>query len=171
MVHAWLVVCTRSGSRRRSSFRLRCAASPAHPGGCPTCAGRTAAVRPALRGHAGLWAGLAAKPAPFVWPSLGLYAVQGGAKRGQAATAKLRRSPPPPCTPRHRRPCSRARSATKPRSRRERSWPASTRHRSGGEPVSLARMLGPRRESQARERFWTRGMLGPKRASPARECY
>ena len=63
MVHAWLVVCTRSGSRRRSSFRPRFAASPAHPGGCPTCAGHAAAVRPALRGHAGLWAGLAAKPA------------------------------------------------------------------------------------------------------------
>ena len=66
MVHAWLVVCTRSGSRRRSSFRPRFAASPAHPGGCPMCAGHAAAVRPALRGHAGLWAGLAAKPAPFV---------------------------------------------------------------------------------------------------------
>jgi hypothetical protein len=88
MVHAWLVVCTRSGSRRRSSFRPRFAASPAHPGGCPTCAGRAAAVRPALRGHAGLWAGLAAKPAPFVWATLGLYASeQGGAKRGQVPRA------------------------------------------------------------------------------------
>ena len=75
MVHAWLVVCTRTGSRRRSSFRPRFAASPAHPGGCPMCAGRAAAVRPALRGHAGLWAGLAAKPAPFVR--------LGGAKREQ----------------------------------------------------------------------------------------
>ena len=88
MVHAWLVVCTRTGSRRRSSFRPRFAASPAHPGGCPTCAGRAAAVRPALRGHAGLWAGLAAKPAPFVWATLGLYASeQGGAKRGQVPRA------------------------------------------------------------------------------------
>ena len=90
MVHAWLVVCTRSGSRRRSSFRPRFAASPAHPGGCPTCAGRAAAVRPALRGHAGLWAGLAAKPAPFVWATLGLYASeQGGAKRGQVPRANI----------------------------------------------------------------------------------
>ena len=90
MVHAWLVVCTRSGSRRRSSFRPLFAASPAHPGGCPMCAGCAAAVRPALRGHAGLWAGLAAKPAPFVRETLGLYASeQGGAKRGQVPRAKF----------------------------------------------------------------------------------
>jgi hypothetical protein len=100
MVHAWLVVCTRTGSRRRSSFRPRFAASPAHPGGCPMCAGRAAAVRPALRGHAGLWAGLAAKPAPFVWATLGLYASeQGGAKRGQVLRARTPARPhstPPP---------------------------------------------------------------------------
>jgi hypothetical protein len=81
MVHAWLVVCTRSGSRRRSSFRPLFAASPAHPGGCPTCAGRAAAVRPALRGHAGLWAGLAAKPAPFVSDTV-VAPARGGAIAG-----------------------------------------------------------------------------------------
>jgi hypothetical protein len=64
------------------------------------CAGRAAAVRPALRGHAGLWAGLAAKPAPFVWATLGLYASeQGGAKRGQVPRARTPARPhstPPP---------------------------------------------------------------------------
>ena len=52
---------------------------------CVTCASRglphvcwaPAAVRPALRGHAGLWAGLAAKPAPFVWATLDLPASLG----------------------------------------------------------------------------------------------